>query len=98
MGSTLMGPLQKQIILTDWGKKVCPVTFGDTKVGLRERPKGPSVKTMKFAVTPLVRIPFCPFVIWSLQTGATTGPEGSSLADDCLPAFFPLPCEHVPGR
>ena len=57
-----MGPLQKRLILTDWGKKVRPGTSGKIKVGLTGEPKKVTLsKNKTFAVTPLVLTPFVPF-------------------------------------
>ena len=56
LGSTLMGPLQKYA-------RARPGTFGRRRVGEREYilKKSLSVKNNKFAVAPLVLIPFVPF-------------------------------------
>ena len=51
MGST-NGAAAKVMSFDILGKNVRPDTFGKIKVGEREYPKSPSVKNMKFAVTP----------------------------------------------
>ena len=60
-GVSTDGAAAKVMVFERLGKKVRPVTFGKTKVGYREYPKGPSVKDITFAATPLVLTPFVPF-------------------------------------
>ena len=51
-GVNTNGAAAKVINLDRLAKRVRPGTFGKIKVGQREYPKSPSVKNIKFAVTP----------------------------------------------
>ena len=62
------------------GKKVHSGTFGKIRVGYREYPKGPSVKTTKICSDPISADPICPFPIAlalaALVAGAGGGCQG----------------------
>ena len=60
-GSTLMGPLQKQLFLTNWGKRYALALLGRQKQVNWSTQKVPLSKNMKFVVTPLVLTPFVHF-------------------------------------
>ena len=67
--------------LTDWGKRYALALLGEYQSRSRECPKSPSVKNMKFAVTPLVLAPSVPFGV----SATTTLPRDSkSCFNTCL--------------
>ena len=60
-GVNTNGAAAKVMIFDRLGKKVHPGTFGKIKVGYREYPKGPSVKTHEICSDPISADSISPF-------------------------------------